>query len=133
MADKETKLVEAVVTANRILANEGILDVFGHISVRSALYISEDEAHRGSKVFESPGVQERAWTYWLARLPQGWRKNAGLIERSSASKPRPEVSGQRVPRRAVAERSSANGSRTRKAKRSGAARRKAQRSGAPRK
>src|SRR3970282_1260453 len=35
MADSETKLVEALVTANRILANEGIVDVFGHISVRS--------------------------------------------------------------------------------------------------
>ena len=35
MSDTETKLVEQLVTANRILANEGIVDVFGHISVRS--------------------------------------------------------------------------------------------------
>ena len=35
MSDSETKLVEQLVTANRILANEGIVDVFGHISVRS--------------------------------------------------------------------------------------------------
>jgi ribulose-5-phosphate 4-epimerase/fuculose-1-phosphate aldolase len=35
MSDTETKLVEQLVTANRILANEGIMDVFGHISVRS--------------------------------------------------------------------------------------------------
>ena len=35
MSDTETKLVEQLVTANRILANEGILDVFGHVSVRS--------------------------------------------------------------------------------------------------
>lgn len=36
MSDTETKLVKELVTANRILANEGIIDVFGHISVRSA-------------------------------------------------------------------------------------------------
>jgi HCOMODA/2-hydroxy-3-carboxy-muconic semialdehyde decarboxylase len=35
MGDTETNLVEQLVTANRILANEGIVDVFGHISVRS--------------------------------------------------------------------------------------------------
>ena len=35
MGDTETTLVEQLVTANRILANEGIVDVFGHISVRS--------------------------------------------------------------------------------------------------
>ena len=35
MTDSETPLVERLVTANRILANEGILDVFGHISARS--------------------------------------------------------------------------------------------------
>src|ERR1035437_6934564 len=35
MSDTETKLVEQLVTANRILANEDIIDVFGHISVRS--------------------------------------------------------------------------------------------------
>ena len=35
MSDTETKLIEQLVTANRILANEGIMDVFGHISVRS--------------------------------------------------------------------------------------------------
>ena len=35
MSNTETKLVEQLVTANRILANEGIVDVFGHISVRS--------------------------------------------------------------------------------------------------
>ena len=36
MSDTETKLVEELVTANRILANEDIIDIFGHISVRSA-------------------------------------------------------------------------------------------------
>lgn len=36
MSDSETKLVEELVTANRILANEDIIDIFGHISVRSA-------------------------------------------------------------------------------------------------
>ena len=41
MSDTETKLVEELVTANRILANEGIIDIFGHISVRSARNPSE--------------------------------------------------------------------------------------------
>ena len=35
MSDTEANLVEQLVTANRILANEDIVDVFGHISVRS--------------------------------------------------------------------------------------------------
>src|SRR5438477_10200396 len=35
MADNEAELVRALVTANRILSNEGILDVFGHVSLRS--------------------------------------------------------------------------------------------------
>ncbi len=35
MPDSEITLARSLVTANRILANEGILDVFGHISVRS--------------------------------------------------------------------------------------------------
>jgi len=42
------------------------------------LYIEEDEASRGSKVFLMPSVQERAWGYWVARLPHGWCKEAGL-------------------------------------------------------
>ncbi|HEV2302768.1 MAG TPA: class II aldolase/adducin family protein [Stellaceae bacterium] len=32
----ETGLIEDLVAANRILANEGVLDAFGHVSVRSA-------------------------------------------------------------------------------------------------
>ncbi len=35
MADSETQLVEPLVAANRILANEGIIDVLGHVSARS--------------------------------------------------------------------------------------------------
>ena len=42
------------------------------------IYITEVEARRGSAVFESPGVQERAWGYWVAHLPHGWERDAGL-------------------------------------------------------
>ena len=34
MAEKLTELMEEVAVANRILANEGVLDAFGHVSVR---------------------------------------------------------------------------------------------------
>ncbi len=37
------------------------------------LFIEGEEARRGAAVFESPLSLERAWGYWLARLPQGWR------------------------------------------------------------
>jgi HCOMODA/2-hydroxy-3-carboxy-muconic semialdehyde decarboxylase len=75
------------------------------------LFISEDEARRGSKVFQMPTVQERAWGYYVARLPRGWRKDAGLdfFRAASQSRRRAAPSGKlRSPR---------------KAKRSGAARR----------
>jgi HCOMODA/2-hydroxy-3-carboxy-muconic semialdehyde decarboxylase len=68
-------------------------------------YISEDEGRRGSKVFESPAVQERAWGYWLARLPQGWRKDAGLAS---------------VVPRATTKRSGAKSGQAKKANHSGA-------------
>lgn len=42
------------------------------------MFIEQDEASRGSKVFLMPSVQDRAWGYWVARLPQGWRKDAGF-------------------------------------------------------
>lgn len=41
-------------------------------------YIEGDEARRGAAVFDSPLSLERAWGYWLVRLPQGWRAEAGL-------------------------------------------------------
>lgn len=41
-------------------------------------FIEGDEAKRGAAVFDSPLSLERAWGYWLARLPQGWRAAAGL-------------------------------------------------------
>ena len=40
--------------------------------------LEEEEARRAAKVFLSPSVQERAWGYWVSRLPRGWRKDAGL-------------------------------------------------------
>jgi 3-hydroxy-2-methylpyridine-4,5-dicarboxylate 4-decarboxylase len=42
------------------------------------LFIGSQEARRGAAVFESPLALERAWGYWLARLPKGWRTGAGL-------------------------------------------------------
>ena len=80
-------------------------------------YITPEEGRRGSKVFESPGVQQRAWGYWVARLPHGWRKDAGLT--SGAPSRRAPKAGQ-TPRRT---------SRA-KAKRSGTAQPKARRGGA---
>jgi len=41
-------------------------------------FIEGEEARRGAAVFDSPLSLERAWGYWLARLPQGWRSEAGL-------------------------------------------------------
>jgi HCOMODA/2-hydroxy-3-carboxy-muconic semialdehyde decarboxylase len=48
-------------------------------------FISEDEARRGSRVFQMPAVQERAWGYWVARLPHGWEKDTGLAAASSGT------------------------------------------------
>ncbi len=42
------------------------------------LWIGADEAKRGAAVFDSPLSLERAWGYWLARLPKGWESEAGL-------------------------------------------------------
>ena len=52
------------------------------------MFIEEDEARRASKVFQMPAVQERAWGYWVARLPRGWKKDAGLVAASAATKRR---------------------------------------------
>jgi ribulose-5-phosphate 4-epimerase/fuculose-1-phosphate aldolase len=41
-------------------------------------YIEGEEARRGAAVFDSPLSLERSWGYWLARLPHGWRADAGL-------------------------------------------------------
>lgn len=43
-------------------------------------FIEGEEARRGAAVFESPLSLERAWGFWLARLPQSWRATAGLTE-----------------------------------------------------
>jgi len=52
------------------------------------MFIKEDEARRGSKVFQMPAVEERAWGYWVARLPRGWKKAAGLTASSAAPRGR---------------------------------------------
>jgi hypothetical protein len=50
------------------------------------MFIDKDEARRGAVVFDSPLALERAWGYWLARLPKGWEKDAGVtgMNRKSA-------------------------------------------------
>ena len=42
------------------------------------MFIEAEEGRRGAAVFDSPLSLERAWGYWLARLPEGWRHEAGL-------------------------------------------------------
>ena len=41
-------------------------------------FIEPELGRRGAKVFQSALVQERAWGYWVARLPKGWKREAGL-------------------------------------------------------
>jgi len=50
------------------------------------LFLDTEEARRGAKVFQSQPVQERAWGYWVARLPDGWRQAAGLATAKPASR-----------------------------------------------
>lgn len=59
------------------------LDKNARIQLESAhlgrtLFIEQDVARRGAQVFHSSLVQERAWGYWVARLPKGWETEAGL-------------------------------------------------------
>ncbi len=48
------------------------------MKIGKTLFIGPEEGRRGAAVFDSPLSLERAWGYWLARLPQGWRSAAGL-------------------------------------------------------
>lgn len=48
------------------------------VKLSRTIFIGVEEARRAAKVFESPLVQQRAWDYWLKRLPLGWRTDAGL-------------------------------------------------------
>ncbi|MBI4464968.1 MAG: class II aldolase/adducin family protein [Acidobacteria bacterium] len=41
-------------------------------------FLEREEARRAAQVFLSPLAQERAWNYWVGRLPKGWRQQAGL-------------------------------------------------------
>jgi len=50
------------------------------IRLGNIYFIEGDEARRGAAVFDSPLSLERAWGYWLARLPQGWQTEAGLAK-----------------------------------------------------
>lgn len=102
-------LAEAVMAAIYLDKNACIQSEVARLG--RTLFIEEDEARRGSKVFQMPAVQERAWGYWVARLPHGWKKAAGLLAASAATKGRI-----RRPARSAGNRRGQN-----KAKRSGAA------------
>ena len=53
------------------------------------LFIDPEEGRRGAQVFLSTAMQERAWNYWVDRLPQGWRQQAGLrTNKTGAAKKR---------------------------------------------
>jgi len=79
-------LTEAVMAAIYLDKNACIQAEAGRLG--RTLFISEDEARRGSKVFQMPAVQERAWGYWIARLPRGWKRGAGLAASSPATRGR---------------------------------------------
>jgi ribulose-5-phosphate 4-epimerase/fuculose-1-phosphate aldolase len=74
-------LVEAVMMAIYLEKNASIQSAAQRVG--RPRFIARDDARRASKVFQSPTVQERAWGYWLARLPEGWRKSAGLASRNT--------------------------------------------------
>jgi len=87
-------LTEAVMAAVYLDKNASIQAQAARLG--RTLFIEEEEGRRGSKVFQIPSVQERAWGYWVARLPRGWRQDAGLKPASSerregkaGSRPRP--------------------------------------------
>jgi HCOMODA/2-hydroxy-3-carboxy-muconic semialdehyde decarboxylase len=75
----------AVAGENLIMAVMGAIYLDGNARIQletarlgQTLWIGPEEARRGSKVFQSALAQERAWGYWVARLPKGWRTEAGL-------------------------------------------------------
>jgi ribulose-5-phosphate 4-epimerase/fuculose-1-phosphate aldolase len=103
-SNEGTALAQALGTRRAVLLqNHGCAVVGGNLSeaVMAAIYLDqnarvqlearrmertlfiedEQQAQRAAKVFLSPLAQERAWEYWLGRLPQGWRLTAGLIDR----------------------------------------------------
>ena len=55
---KSDAIIEELVTANRILANEGIVDSFGHVSVRHPK--RADDLRLIATTFE-PYLTARAW------------------------------------------------------------------------
>src|SRR3970040_680500 len=59
------------------------LDKNAQIQMASAIagepvFIEPEMGKIAARVFHSPLVQERAWGYWVARLPKGWESDAGL-------------------------------------------------------
>ena len=49
-------------------------------------FIEPDLGRVACRVFHSPLVQERAWGYWVARLPRGWQQDAGRSGTESRGK-----------------------------------------------
>jgi L-fuculose-phosphate aldolase len=49
-------------------------------------FIEPDLGRVACRVFHSPLVQERAWGYWVARLPRDWQQDAGRSGTESRGK-----------------------------------------------
>lgn len=94
-------LAEAVMAAIYLDKNAGIQAQAARLG--RTRFIEQDEARRASKVFQSAPVQERAWGYWLAQLPLGWRRDAGLKSVGRAGKAAGK-SQRRIPPRSQAKR-----------------------------
>ncbi|MBI3935126.1 MAG: class II aldolase/adducin family protein [Acidobacteria bacterium] len=106
-------LAEAVMAAIYLDKNASIQSAAARLG--RTLFIGEDEARRGSKVFQMPAVQERAWGYWVARLPHGWKKEAGLAPSPAAKRRlRPSAGAPRARLRPPAQRSGAKTSGARR-------------------
>lgn len=80
-----TDCLQTLVIANRILANEGVVDAFGHVSVRhpdnpERFLLSRSRAPELITAAEteictarqsSPLAVDRAWEYWCIRAGYG--------------------------------------------------------------
>jgi ribulose-5-phosphate 4-epimerase/fuculose-1-phosphate aldolase len=92
MPDPFAALRQELAVANRILANEGIIDAFGHISVRSPknpdrYFISR---HRASELVESADIQEMTLDSDPVR-PTGVRLYSEMVIHGEIYKARPDV------------------------------------------
>jgi HCOMODA/2-hydroxy-3-carboxy-muconic semialdehyde decarboxylase len=93
MADRFAEQRHELAVANRILANEGIIDAFGHISVRnpkdpSRYFISR---HRASELVEPSDVLEMTLDSKPV-VPTGVRLYSEMVIHGEIYKARPDVS-----------------------------------------